>query len=241
MTRRHRAFLRWLGLGVLAVAVGRAAAQPWDPARALARPGWAWTEAQELDPSQARVSVQSFRASMAPLEAARELAAAAGQRLTRLQWTGRMLVLSGVRGEEHWLAQLQPEADGTVGLVSRLVPAPPPRTRFDPAALAPQGCRQALWVGSRVAADSASLGSFDCPGTPMRVAAAARGALRSAGWSEDESPAGSAAAEHPGATPDTPPLSAGWRHPRDGRLSVHLHARPRSVALTFWHHPQEPS
>ncbi|MGB6008082.1 hypothetical protein [Castellaniella sp.] len=234
---RPRQVVTWW-LGALLSLSGPVSAQPWDPARTVAQPGWVWAGLQRLDLPQVRLSVQSFQAPVPPPEAARRLAAGAGRRLTRLQWVGDMLLLSGGRGTEHWLAQLQPQAAGTVGLVSRLEPAVSTAVRFDPAVLAPPGSRRVLQVQGRAAADPASLSSFDCPGTLVQVVVAVRRALLAAGWSVAEAPAG--AAGHDAASAAVP-LPTDWRHPGDGRLSVHLHARRQSVALTFWHHPQEPS
>lgn len=245
MTGRRFALLQGLLLAGLSCLADPARAQPWDPARAVAQPEWVWADAQQLDSSQARISVQTFHAPAPLPEVARRLAAASGQRLTRLQWAGPLLVLSGGRGTEHWLAQLQPRAGGTAGLVSRLAPAAPAGADFDPAALAPPGARRVLQVRGRNAAAPVSLSSFDCPGTPAQVAAAVRRALHAAGWSEVRF---AGTARLPIATDvarpdpaDAASLPADWRHSRDGRLSVHVHARARSVALMFWHHPQEPS
>lgn len=239
MKRRTCIVSGWLGLAtVLAGLAGPVVAQSWDPARAVSQPGWVWADPQQLDGPQARLSVQSFRAPVPPLTAARRLISVSGQRLTRLQWVGPMLLLSGGRGEEHWLAQLQPGADGTAGLLSRLMPAVPAGTGFDPAALVPPGARRVLQARDG-ADDPASLSSFDCPGTPAQVAAAVRRALHAAGWSVAHGATAASGAPETGLARDV--LPPDWRHPDGGQLSVHLYARRRSVALTFWHHPQEPS
>lgn len=223
-----------MGLGLAVAPGGTVVAQAWHPADTGRQAGWVWARLQQFDVPGARVSLQYFQAPVAPVQAARQLAAASGMRLTRLQFAGTVLWLSGGQGAEHWLAQLQPGAGGAIGLVSRLMPASAPVVGFDPAGLAPVDARRVFQVADRPPGDPASLSSFDCPGTLSQVAQTVGQALRAARWSAAEPASGAVAA-------NASLLPAEWRHPDIGRLSVHLHARPGSVALTFRHHPKEPA
>ncbi|MGB6241134.1 MAG: hypothetical protein WBF69_01500 [Castellaniella sp.] len=234
--RRLRAVLGW-GLALAAAVLpGIAAAQTWDPAEAIRQAGWVWAAPEQFDLQGAQVSLQRFQAPGDPAHAARRLAAVSEGRLTRLQLDGTALFLSGGRGAEHWLAQVQPGAEGTIGLVSRLVPVAAASAAFDPVSLAPAGARRMLQMSSRPPADLALLSSFDCPGTVTRVAAAVGQALQAARWSVADLVQNADYAA--GADVSLP---AQWRHPDGSRLSVHLHPRRQSVGLTFLYRPKESS
>lgn len=225
------------GLGAVTPA---ASAPAWDPAAAVRQPGWVWTGPQQYELPGARVSLQRFRTRVPPSEAARQLSAAAGGRLARLQFKDAVLLLSGSEGDAHWLAELRAADDGSVGLVSRLAPAVAQAASFDLGRLAPAGARRVLQVRERGPGDPASLSSYACPGTVFQVDAAVRRALREAGWV----PAGGRGDPRARRAPvsgQPPEIFSEWLHARQGRLSLHLHARAGAVALTFWHRPKESS
>lgn len=225
----------WVGLVLIAIS-GCALGQTWHPADTLRQTGWKWDSPEQFDLPGSQVSLQRFRTQLAPVQAARQLAQASGMRLTRLQWAGAVLFLSGGQGAEHWLAQVQPSTGGAIGLVSRLVPVAVPAAAFDPRALAPPGARRVFQLSGRSRTDDVSLSSFDCSGTLSQVAADVGRALRAARWSAAQPEFGVLPSEAADLR-----LPVEWRHPDLGRLFVHLHPRPRSVALTFRHDPKESS
>lgn len=227
-----------LALALLSGAASAALGSPaWNPAHAVGGRDWTWTTVQSFDLPGAQVSLQRFQAALPPTDAARRLAAASGWRLSRLQWAGTTLLLSGGESGRHWLAQLQPAPPGTNGLVSSLMPQVPSDREFDPSHFVPPGARQVVQVSSRSQTQPAMLASFDCPGTPAQVATVVRAALTAGKWlpADAPSPAGVSAPE-PAATSGFP---VQWRHPLHGYLSVHLVPRPASVAVTFWHRAPE--
>lgn len=232
-----------LALALLAGVASVASGSPtWNPANAVRGGDWAWADAQSFDLPGARVSLQRFQAALPPADAARRLTAAGGQRLSRLQWNGTMLLLSGGESGRHWLAQLRPALRGTDGLVSSLMPLALSDREFDPSRFVPPGARQVVQVSSRSQTPPAMLASFDCPGTPAQVATVVRTALTAGKWlpADAPSPAGVRLA---GASGPEPAVASGlpvrWRHPRHGELSVHVAQRPASVAVTFWHRALE--
>jgi len=233
--RRSISCLCW---ATLAAAAPAASAPAWDPAAALRLPGWAWAGPQQYELPGAHVSLQRFRTRVPPAEAARQLSAAAGGRLARLQFNGAVLLLSGSEHDAHWLAELRAAGKGSVGLVSRLAPAAVRAASFDPGRLAPAGARRVLQVTERGPGDPASLSSYACDGTVAQVGAAVRQALREAGWMPADGHVDPQARRAPAAG-QSPESFSEWLHARQGRLSLHLHARAGAVALTFWHRPKE--
>lgn len=232
-------------MAVLLLCAGPACAAPapWDPARAAALAEWSWAAPLAFDLPGARLQVRRFRAPMAPVDAARRLTRAAASRFDRLQFSGPVLSLSGVHEGRHWLAQLRPADDGgagTVGLLSSLGPEERREAGFDPAQIAPPGARAVLRASSRMAGGTGLLASYLCPGPYPRVAAAVRRALQARHWRPVVAAAGSGEVAG-SARAQAAPLAGEWARPDGGRLTVHLHPRADTVALTFWHRPKEAS
>lgn len=232
-------------LAVMWLSVGPsvAASPPWDPARTAGLTAWTWAAPQGVDLPGAHLRMRSFRAPMAPADAARRLARAGASRFDRVQFSGAMLSLSGVYEGQHWLAQLRPADDGgtdTIGLLSSLGPVDRREAGFNPAELAPVDARLVLRASSRLAGGTGLMASYLCPGSYPRVAAAVRRALWDRHWRPVAIPgARTAAPEVVKGRAD--PAAGEWVRPDGARLTVHLYARTDAVALTFWHRPKESS
>ncbi|MFA7474900.1 MAG: hypothetical protein WCY95_03750 [Castellaniella sp.] len=227
---------------ILLLSAGSACALPgsWDPARSEALAGWVWAAPLAFDLPGARLRMRRFRAPMAPVDAARRLTRAGESRFERLQFSGAVLFLSGVHEGRHWMAQLRPadEGDpGTIGVLSSLGPDERPTVGFDPEALVPAGARRVLRASSRLADGAGELASYLCPGSYPRVAAAVRRALWAQRWRPLAAPGKTS-----GSAQDVAVRLAGeWARSDGARLTVHLHPRGDTVALTFWHRLKDSS
>lgn len=199
----------------------------WDPASQDGLSDWRWADVQRFHLPQARLVMREFKAPLPPAEAARRLSTAAGTRLSRLQFMGTELQLSGMDRQDHWLVQLRADRQGSAGLASVLSPLAARPMHFDPHRLAPAGARRVLQL-SGASGRSASFSSFDCPGALAQIRASLRRTLLLEGWLPRET-----------AIAETESLPSEWRHADGGDLTVHLHARAASTALTFWHRPKE--
>jgi hypothetical protein len=222
--------------GILVMALGLPAAgavaapEPWSPGPALQGADWSWSAPQDFDLPGARLRLLRFAARFSPDEAARRLALHAPRHFDRLQLSGPVLQLSGMQQGRHWLAQLGPGHGGTQGMVSSLSPQTSTvGSSFLAASFVPSGSRRVLRVSGRAARPDV-LESYDCSAPLSRVAEHVDGALRRARW---QPVSGAAHAISPGVLLE-------WSHSDGARLTVHIHPRAGSVALTFWHRPEAP-
>ncbi|WP_322994899.1 hypothetical protein [Castellaniella sp.] len=198
----------------------------WDPAADATLADWRWGGIQQFHLPQTQIFMRQFSVSLSLDRAAAQLSAAAGTRLTRLQFSPGALFLSGMDQKDHWLVQLRAARQGAVGMVSRLSPMPVSINLFNPARLAPPGARRILHLMGGDDREAESFSSFDCVGSLVQVAAQVRRSLSAAGWQPQHPQPGQA-------------LTSEWRHPGTGGLTVQLLAKSASTTLTFWHRPKE--
>ena len=202
-----------------------AAAEPWDPATARLLAAWTWSPPQQVGLPGARMQIRHFSAPLDPADAARALVSAASFRFGRLQFSGSVLSLSGMRDGRHWLAQLRPAQGGTIGLLSSLGPAGESQAaaRFDPAEFVPAGAQAVLRAASRLADGEGLLASYLCPGSHQQVVTAVERALRERHWRR------------------LTDSGREWGRSDGARLTVHIHPHAHATALTFWHRSKESS
>lgn len=200
----------------------------WDLSRQIVDPAWSWSAAQTLQMSRAAIRHQRFSVALEPDEAARRLMAVrTGAVFDRLQLAGNQVLLSGVRGESHWIAQFERRPAGTRGWVSSLTPSPAVRAAFDATALVPAQARRVLHLTARDA-NSATITRFVLEGQETKIMSHIRQRLLRAQWQPPETSTAAAG-----------PAWQEWQHSRGARLAVYVQARPGGVALTFWHRPGE--
>lgn len=195
----------------------------WDLKTRLTTEQWSWRVPQETDLPGVRLRSQMFHSTLALDEAARQMAAFPGGPFDRLVIINGAVLLSGLEGDRHWLAELRGGPGGVSGNVSSLAlnRAPDP---FDSASFAPPGAQRVFMAETRSGSFTALIG-YRWVGSPKAAAAFVAQALNDADWRTSCQNAQAALSEG---------LICDWQRKDGSAVSVQLNKRSDATILTFW-------